>query len=138
MEEGEEVAGGFVVASGDAAALLKTREQTLDVIAFAIELLVVRPLNFAVALGRNDGLASLIVDHLQHLVAVVAFVGDDLFRREPLQQRSGLSDVVRLTRRQQKLDGIAESIAGRMNLRAESAPRPAELLTAAFLRAPAA
>jgi hypothetical protein len=138
VEEGEEVAGGFVIASGDTSALLESREQAFDVVAFSIELLVVRPLNLSIAPGRNDRLASLSVDHPQHFVTVIAFVGDDLFRRESFQQRRGLSDVVCLTRRQQKLDGIAESVAGRVNLRAESAARSAELLTSAFLRAPAA
>ena len=121
MEEGEEVAGGFVVAGRDAAALFESREQTLDVVAFAIELLVIRPLDFAIALGRNHGLSAAGVDRLQHLVAVVAFVGDDVPRRESLQQRRSLSDVVRLSRRQQKLDGVAEPIASGMNFRSESA-----------------
>ena len=42
MEEGKEVAGGFVVASREASALLEPREQTFDVVAFSIQLLVVR------------------------------------------------------------------------------------------------
>ena len=71
MEEGEEVASGFVIASRDPSALLEPREQSLDVISLAIQLLVVRALNFAVPLGRNDRLAALIVDHLKHLVAIV-------------------------------------------------------------------
>jgi hypothetical protein len=41
MEEGEEVTGGFVVTSGDAAALLESGEQAFDVIAFAVEFSVV-------------------------------------------------------------------------------------------------
>ena len=128
----------FCRTCGDASALFESREQTLDVVAFARQLLVVRSLYFAVALGRNDGLASLIVDQLKHLVAIVALVGEHLFRDEPLQQRCGLSDVVRLTGRQQKLHGVAESIASRMDLRSESATRPAKLLVPAFFRAPAA
>ena len=62
MEEGEEVASGFVVAGGDAAALLEPRVQTFDVVAFAVLLPVVRALDFTVALRRNDRLASLVVD----------------------------------------------------------------------------
>ena len=138
MQEGEEVAGGFVVAGGDASALFELREQTFDVVAFAIQLFVVKSLHLAVALGMNDGLASLIVNRLQHLVAVVALVGDHPFRRQSLQQRRGLSDVVRLARRQQKLHRVAESIAGGVNLRPEAAARPAEFLIPAFFRAPAA
>ena len=121
MEEGEEVACGFIVAGRDASALLEPCEQTLDVVAFAIQFFVVGALNFAVALGRNDGLTALIVDRLKHLVTVVALVGDHLFRRQSLQQWRGLSDVVRLTRRQQKPYRVAETVAGRMDLRSESA-----------------
>ena len=138
MEEGEEVTGGFVVACRDASALFEPREQTFDVVAFAIQLFVVRSLHFAVALGRNDRLTSLIVDDLKHLVAIVALVGEHLFRHESLQQRCRLSDVVRLTGRQQKLHRVAECVAGRMNLRSESATRPTELLIPVFFRAPAA
>ena len=138
MDEGEEVARGFVIASRDPSALLEPREESLDVISLAIQLVIVRALNFAVASGRNDRLASLIVDHLQHLVAIVALIGDHLFRRESLQQRRGLSDVVCLAGREQELYRVAESIAGRVNLRAESAARPAKLLRAVFFRAPAA
>ena len=138
MQEGEEVACGFVVPGGDASALFELREQTFDVIAFPIQLFVVRSLNFAVALGRNDHLAALIMNDLKHLVTVVALVGDHLFRRQSLQQCCGLGDVVCLTGRQPKLYRVAETVAGRMDLRAESAARPTELLIPAFFRAPAA
>ena len=138
METGEEVTGGFVVACGDATALLEPCEQTLDVIAFAVQLPVVGALDVAVPLGRNDRLSSLSVDRLKHRITVVALVGDDVFRRESFQQWRGLSDVVRLTGREQKLHRVAESIAGRVNLRSESATRSAEFLIATFFRAPAA
>ena len=138
MEEGEEVASGFVIASRDPTALLEPREESLDVISLAIQLLVVGALNLAIPLGRNDRLAPLIVDHLKHLVAIVALVGDHLFRRESLQQRRGLSDVVCLAGREQKLHRVAQSIAGRVDLRAESTTRPSEFLRPAFFRAPAA
>ena len=65
-------------------------------------------------------MASLIVDRLEHLVAVAAFVGDDVFRRDPVQLRRGLSDVVLLTGREQKLHRVAQVIAGRVDLRPEA------------------
>ena len=138
MDEGEEVAGGFVVASRDPSAWLEPREQSLDVISLAIQLPVVRSLNLAVAFGRNHGLASLIVDRLKHLVSIVALVGDHLFRREFLPQRRGLSDLVCLAGCEQKIHRVGESIAGRMNLRAESAAQPPEFLRPVFWGAPAA
>ena len=83
METGEEIASGFVVTSGDAAALFESCEQTLDVIAFAVQLSVVGALDFAVPLGRNDRLTTLSVDRLKHHVAIVALVGDDVFAASP-------------------------------------------------------
>ena len=137
-EEGEEVAGGFIVACGDAAALFEPRESTLDVVALAVQWPVVGALDVEVPLGRNDRLNSVRVDRLKHLITVVAFVGDDVFRRESCQQGRGLSDVGRLTGREQKLHGIAQSIADRVNLRSESATRSAEFMNATFFRAPTA
>lgn len=80
MEEVEKVAGGFVVAGDDAAALFQTR----DAIAFAVHLSIVRSLDFAVALGRDHSLAALSMDPLQHTIAIIALVGDDVFYRQTL------------------------------------------------------
>ena len=110
------------MACGDAAALLEPSEQTFDAIAFPRQFLVAGSLNFAIALGRDHGLASLIANPLKHLVAVVALVGDHMFRRESLQQRRGLSDVVRLAGSEHEPHRVAETVVGRVNLRPESAP----------------
>lgn len=138
MKECEEVSGGFVVASGDASALLQLGEQSFDLVAFSIQMLVVRPLHVAIASGRNDCRRALVLNSLQRLLAIVTLVGDDMFRRESLQERHGLSDVVSLPGREEELHRIAESVANRMNLRSESAARPSKLLIPPFFRAPAA
>ena len=62
---------------------LGLREQAFDVVAFAVEFFVAGTLNLAVALGGNDGLASQVVNDLQHLVTIVTLVGDHLFRPSP-------------------------------------------------------
>ena len=124
------------MACRDAAALLEPSEQTFDAIAFPRQFLVVGSLNFAIALGRDHDLAALIANPLKHPVAVVALVGDHLFRRESLQQRRGLSDVVRLAGGEYESHRITETVAGRVNLRPESAPGSPELLSSAFFRAP--
>ena len=130
MQEGEEVAGGFFMACRDAAALLEPSEQPFDAIAFPRQFLVVGSLNFAIALGRDHGLASLIADPLKHPVAVVALVGNHVFRRESLQQRRGLSDVVRLTGGEYESHRITETVAGR----AMQMPMKAAALVMASLR----
>ena len=102
------------MACRDAAALLEPSEQPFDAIAFPRQFLVVGSLNFAIALGRDHDLAALIANPLKHPVAVVALVGDHLFRRESLQQRRGLSDVVRLAGGEYESHRITETVAGRV------------------------
>jgi len=99
---------------------------------------VVGALNFPIALWRNHRFGTRLFDLGDDSVAVVSLVGNDVFHGEVFQQRFGLSDVVRLSRRQRKLNGVAERVARRVNLRAEAAARTSELLFAVFFRAPAA
>jgi len=123
---------------GDAAALFRTCKQTFAVVAIAVQFSIVRSLDFAVALGRNHGLAPLSMDLLQHTIAIIALVVDDVFCRQTLQESRGLRDVVCLARRQQKLYRVAGIVTGRVNLRSESAARPAEFPVPVFMRASAA
>jgi hypothetical protein len=51
VKEGEEVAGSLVVTSGDPSAMFESREQSLDLISFAIQMSIVETLNFAVLPG---------------------------------------------------------------------------------------
>src|SRR4029077_15069894 len=53
MDCGEEISGGFVVASGDGAVLLELAEEILDEVACLIGVFVEIALNLAVALGRD-------------------------------------------------------------------------------------
>jgi hypothetical protein len=138
MQQREVVSCCFVVSSGNASALLQLGKQSFDLVAFSIQMLVVRPLHFAITAGRDDGPRALVLNGLSHLLAVITLVGDHVFRRESLQERHSLSHVVSLPGCQEKLDGIAESVAGRMDLRSESATRPPKLLISPFFRAPAA
>jgi len=85
-----------------------------------------------VALGRNHGLAPLSMDLLQHTIAIIALVVDDVFCRQTFQESRGLRDVVCLARRQQKLYRVAGIVTGRVNLRSESAARPAEFPVPVF------
>ena len=68
----------------------------------------------------NDGRSALILDRSKYLVAIVALVGDHIFRRESLQQWFGLSDVVRLAGRQPELHRVAQAVAGGMDFGSKS------------------
>ena len=53
MDCGEEISGGFVVACGDGSELFELAEEILDEMPRFVYLLVERPLDFAVPLGRD-------------------------------------------------------------------------------------
>ena len=117
MREWKEVSGGFVVAGGEASAFLEPREQMLGLVAFLVDSFAVRVLNFAVAFGGVT--ASPPCSWIA--CRTLSLVGNHVSRRESLQQRYSLSDVVRLNGCQQRLHRFAKSIACLMNLRSESA-----------------
>ena len=138
MQQREVVSCCFVVSSGNASALLQLGKQSFDLVAFSIQMLVVSPLHFAITSRRDDGRRALALNGLSYLLAVITLVGDHVFRRESLQERHSLSNIVSLPGCQEELYGIAESIADRMDLRSESTTRSPKLLISPFFRAPAA
>ena len=139
MQEGHEVASGFLVAGCDAAALFQAGEQAFDFVAFAVDLAVVIPRGLAVRSRRDDRLRSRLLDDCHQWVAVVPFVHQNVLGVDPFDHRFGLRHVVGLARRQQELHRVSEAVARRMNLAAEASDRAAELLVcAAFFEAPAA
>ena len=139
MQEGHEVASGFLGAGGDAAALFEAGEQAFDFIPFAVDLMVVIARGFAVRSGRDDRLRAALLDGRDEGIAVVPFIGQNVLGLDPFDHRLGLGHVVRLPRREQELHRVAEAIARRMNLAAEASDRASELLVGTtFFEAPAA
>ena len=75
MDHGEEVGSELVVAGGNAAEVLQLGEEALDQVALAIEPLAEARLPLAVALGRDVGRGTLLLDQLPDTVGVIGLVG---------------------------------------------------------------
>ena len=74
----EEVAGGLVVAGGNAAILLELVEELLDQVTCPVQVLVIFARLFAAALGRNhDAFARVLQGIDDPFLGIVSFVGDD-------------------------------------------------------------
>lgn len=122
MNGAEEVAGGLVVAGGNAAILLELVEELLNQVTRPVQMLVVFTELFAAALGRNhDALARILQGIDDPFLGIVGFVGDDGGAWRAGQQGIGTFEIMRLARRQVKAGRIAQRIDGSMDLRAQPA-----------------
>ena len=122
MNSAEEIASGLVVASGDAAVLLKPCEEVFDQMASFVQMPVVVALILARAARWNhDGLAGLEqrADHAS--VCVVGLVGDEgLGRGVFFEQDVRDFEIMGLSRREVKARRVAQRIHRGVNLRAQA------------------
>jgi len=139
MDRSEEVSRGFVVAGGDRSELFEFAEEIFDQAARLVKFPVVISAFFAIALWRNDRLLSGGQKRLDHsLVGIVSLVGQHRISVEHRQKLIGAVKVMRLSRREKKAGGIAESVDGGVDFRAQSAFAASDcLLFTAFFCAPA-
>lgn len=78
--------------------MLELIEGALNNVALFVELFSVSSLDFAVALGRDDGFGShFSADKSHDGIAVVSFVGQHGFGFLPIEQSDGLGAIRRLT-----------------------------------------
>jgi len=77
---------------------------------------VIRPLNLAVSLWRNDDLTALPGDLFVQIVCVVAFVCERRGCFKPVDEFVCASDVIFLPRTSKEPDWIAKRIARSMDL----------------------
>lgn len=100
MDVTEEVGGEFVVAGGEASAVLEAAEHALDGIATLVEGFAEAAFPAAVALGRDVGDRALILDQIADAVAVIGAVGvDDAAPGQGVEQVLGGAAVGGLSRR---------------------------------------
>lgn len=79
MQAGEEIAGGFFVAGGDAAELFDKIDEAFDEVAFGVEREVAFPGGLSIRSWRDDRLDGSDLKALNKAVGVVAFVGEEGF-----------------------------------------------------------
>ena len=78
MDGAKEVAGGLIVACGNAAILLELIEELLDQVTCPVQVLVIFTWLFAAAFGRNhDAFARVLQGIDDPFLGIVSFIGDD-------------------------------------------------------------
>src|SRR5206468_7358046 len=114
------VSGRFFVAGGEGAELLEFGKEVLDKMAFFIKLFVDVALDFAVLFGRDDNFLSRLSERREEtFVGIKCPIGKNRVRRDVRQESVGSFQIMGLTGRQNKIDGIAQSIHDSMNLGAQ-------------------
>ncbi len=114
FHEAHKVDQKLVVARCDPSKLLELVEEALDEIALFVKMGVIRPLNLAVSLWRNDNLTALPGDLFVQIVCVVAFVCERRGCFKPVDEFVCASDVIFLARTSNEPDWIAKRIARSM------------------------
>jgi len=139
MDCGEEISGGFVVASGDGAVLLELAEEILDEMARLVHLVVKAALDFAIGLGRDyQGLACRKQGFDHAFVGIESFVCQQSISLHLRQQRISALQIMCLTWCQEEGKRIAQGVDQRMDFGAQSAfAAPDCLVFAVFFWAPA-
>ena len=124
MQECDEMACKFVIASGNASTPLEFVDESFDDVAFSVADAVIVPCLLPIAAGGNDHLYLLGCEQLSQRVGIVAFVGNNGVIVERGEQRFSLGHIVAFTPGQNELEGKAQGIDEEMDLAAESAPAP--------------
>lgn len=124
MDAAEEVGGGLVVAGSDAPELLEFGEEIFNQGAQFIEFFIVIPLFNTVGFGRDDDFDVCLLEKIKNaFFRIERFVRQKRFDflKNAGQENIRSFEIVRLTGRQMKTRGIAQSVATRMDFCRQSA-----------------
>ena len=135
---GEEVSGEFVVSGCDTAEVLELVEEAFDEIALTIEPPIDRALYFAVPLGRDVSLTATTGDEFYQVSPVITAVGDDISKRQTIEQSRSRRFVGGMTGGEQQPDRQAAFVHHRVDLGAQSSTRTADGVIRAPFFPPAA
>jgi len=118
--------------------MLDLVEEALNQVAFLINVLVVRD-GLRTGCNRgNHGRCADLGNASTKAICIVAFIGQEMFKRNPADQVLGLKDIVHLTTGQDEANGVAKRIHARTDLGAQAAARTPDRLAFAPPFAPAA
>lgn len=116
--------GAPVIAHGDPTPILDTVEHDFDFVALPVERFAVAPSVCAVLAGRDTRHDAPAFQRRPEPVSVVPAVRDQLMGvRQAVQQGSGPRVVARLPRRQVQVNGLALTVADRVEFRVQAAFR---------------
>jgi len=129
MDEGEEACGSPVVSGCEAAEVLEPVDAALDLISHFVERFVVADELLACPVRRDDGLGALCLDERAQGIAVIGLVGEDVARRQALEQGGRGGDVALLARRNHDPQRSAARIDDEVDLgRQSSSGTPQRLI----------
>jgi hypothetical protein len=137
VDPSEKISREFVIACRDSAKVLEFVEEALDEITLGIEGKIAGQWRGAARVGRNHGGDLPLCKGIDESVSIVRLVGHDRPWINMLEQRLTAGEIIVLSRRENELDGIAESIDEYVNFRAQPAAGPTDRLGAVFFLAPA-
>ena len=137
-DDGEELASGLLVASGDAADLLELGKAALDEVSFLVELAVERRLLRPRGGVRNDGYRACLGKGFAAVVGVVGGVGQHRGRPILTEQGCGLRRIAALAGGEDDLGRTAQAADGQVDLGAQAAAGSANGLILRPFFAPAA
>ena len=133
MDGGKEIPGGFVVAGCDRPELLELAEEILDQVALFVEFSIEFARPHAVWSRRDDGGFASRRQRVEYsAIGIEGPICDQQVGGHMRQQRIGPGQVVRLSRRQQEAQRIAERVDQRMDLGAQTAAAAAKCLVLNF------
>jgi hypothetical protein len=126
MNEGQEVAGGLLVAGCDAPVVFEAVDESLHEIAAFVAALVETPRVIAVAPRWNHNFGTALVDRLHQFVRIITLVSNHGFGLVLTQQFPCALHVVLLARPQTQLHRLALRVYRNVQLATEAATRPPE------------
>ena len=107
---------GFVVSCVHSSELLDLAEIVFDEVSPFVGFGVVRDVQDAVALGRNDSIGTPAMQVLAQVVCIKRLVGHQGFEGQPLDQGRHAGNFAALTWKQRKAHQIAERVGQRQHL----------------------
>ena len=97
LDGGEERGRVFGVSGGDAAPALEVQERVFNQMPQLVTVVVVRPLGRAVFARWNHHRPTLACGLIDDRIAIIPFVGNQMFRRDPFNQAASLRAICRGT-----------------------------------------
>ena len=133
MDGSEEISGSFVVAGGNRPELLEFAEEILDQVALFVEFSIEFARHQAVWSRRDDGGFASRCQRVEYAaIGIEGAICDQQVGGHMRQQRISPGQIVRLSRRQQEAQRIAERVDQRMDLGAQTAAAVAKCLVLNF------
>ena len=102
------------VSGGDATPALEVQERVFNQMPQLVQFLVVRSLRGSVSSGRNHRRHTLAFGLIDDRIAIIPFVGNQMFRRDSFNQAASLRAICRGTLRDNNSERHTKRIHGQM------------------------